>query len=167
MCMGTPSKKCYSKIGRDAPRSAGVLPMIASLMKHRHAVFAAALGMAVASLTLPGADAVPDRPPPGGVDGIPSRNMVNLRERNLPIDWSVEEGKLKNIKWMADVGSNTFGSPVVAHGKVFVATNNARPRDLNVKEKKPVLMAFREADGKFLWQIAHDCPDAPIFCPGD
>ncbi len=28
---------------------------------------------------------------------------------------------------------------------------------------KAVLMAFNEADGKFLWQIVHDIPDAPTF----
>ena len=98
-------------------------------------------------------------------ENVPSRNMVNLRERNLPVDWSVEEGKLKNIKWSAEVGTRAFGSPVVANGKIFIATNNERPRDPNVKGKKAVLMALREADGKFLWQITHDSPDDPIFCP--
>ncbi|MBI3408999.1 MAG: PQQ-binding-like beta-propeller repeat protein [Planctomycetes bacterium] len=88
--------------------------------------------------------------------GSPGRNMVNLVERNLPADWCVQEGKLKNIKWMADLGDRTFGSPVVAHGKVFVATNNGNPRDPAVKGRRPVMMAFRETDGQFLWQIAHD-----------
>jgi outer membrane protein assembly factor BamB len=91
--------------------------------------------------------------------GSPSRNMVNAREQKLPVDWCVEEGKRQNVKWNADLGDRTFGSPVVAHGKIFVATNNAKPRDPNVKGRKAVLMAFRESDGQFLWQIAHDLPD--------
>ncbi|MSQ96258.1 MAG: hypothetical protein EXR98_17135 [Gemmataceae bacterium] len=87
---------------------------------------------------------------------LPPRNMVNLVDRNLPTTWSAEEGKFKNIKWSADLGHASFGSPVVAHGKVFVATNNRRPRDPKVKQSKAVLMAFRENDGKFLWQNVHD-----------
>src|SRR5436305_391091 len=73
--------------------------------------------------------------------GSSDRNMVNVIERNIAADWSVEEGKRKNIKWVADLGNRTFGSPVVAHGKVFVATNNAKPRDPMVREPKAVLMA--------------------------
>jgi outer membrane protein assembly factor BamB len=59
---------------------------------------------------------------------------------------------------VADLGNRSFGSPVIADGKVFVATNNAKPRDPNVKGHKGVLMAFRESDGQFLWQIVHDYP---------
>ena len=33
--------------------------------------------------------------------GTPSRNMVNLIDKNVPTEWSVEEGKEKNIKWKA------------------------------------------------------------------
>ena len=106
-----------------------------------------------------------DRVPQASFGHVPSRNQVNLRERNLPVDWSVEEGKLKNIKWSADVGTRAFGSPVVADGKIFVATNNGKPRDPNAIGKKAVLMAFRAADGKLLWQITHDSPDDDIFCP--
>src|SRR5262245_15799373 len=90
--------------------------------------------------------------------GSPGRNMVNPFERKVPADWRVEEGKRKNVKWVAELGDRAFGSPVVAHGKVFVATNNANPRDPQVKGPHAVLMAFREADGQFLWQIAHDVP---------
>ena len=44
--------------------------------------------------------AIPDpkeRVTPPKHESVPSRNQVNLRERNLPVDWSMEEGKLKNI----------------------------------------------------------------------
>jgi outer membrane protein assembly factor BamB len=85
--------------------------------------------------------------------------MVNVSERNLPADWCIAEGKLKNIKWVAELGDRTIGSPVVADGKVFVATNNEKPRDPKVQGHQGVLMAFRESDGQFLWQITHDVPD--------
>jgi outer membrane protein assembly factor BamB len=109
-----------------------------------------------------------DRVPAKGLMNLPTRNMVNLIERDLPTHWSAApDEKPKNIKWSIDLGTKTFGSPVVADGRIFVATNNGRPRDKAVKGKKAVLMALRESDGKFLWQIAHDCPDCSVYCPGD
>jgi outer membrane protein assembly factor BamB len=95
--------------------------------------------------------------------GTPQRNMVNLVDKNVPTDWAVEGGKLKNIKWHAELGSACYGGPVVADGKVFVGTNNANPRDPAVKGSRAVLMAFNEADGKFLWQVAHDYPPDELF----
>jgi outer membrane protein assembly factor BamB len=90
--------------------------------------------------------------------GTPSRNMVNLVDKNVPTDWNVEEGKRKNIKWAAELGDKSYGGPVVANGKVYVGTNNRRPRDPNLKGSKAILMCFNEADGKFLWQVAHEIP---------
>lgn len=96
--------------------------------------------------------------------GSSQRNMANLVEKNIATEWSVEEGKQKNIKWSAELGTYAYGGPVIARGKVYIGTNNAKPRDPKMTGKnKAVLMAFNEADGKFLWQIVHDIPDAPIF----
>ena len=85
--------------------------------------------------------------------GNPSRNMVNEVDRNLPADWCVEEGKLKNIAWQADLGSRTFGTPVVADGRVFVGTTNGRPRNSAAKDPKAVLMAFRQPTASFSGRI--------------
>lgn len=90
--------------------------------------------------------------------GTLERNMVNTVDKNIATDWAVEEGKRKNIKWQATLGSKCYGGPVIADGKVFVGTNNDNPRDPKATGKKAVVMAFNEADGKFLWQIAHDYP---------
>ena len=57
--------------------------------------------------------------------------------RTCPIDWSVEEGKRKNIKWIADLGSHCYGGPIIADGKVFVGTNNANPRDKKLVDQGP------------------------------
>ena len=81
----------------------------------------------------------------------PNRNMVTP-EAGVPTDWDVETGK--NIKWVASLGSQTYGNPVVASGKVFIGTNNGNgylkryPADVDLG----VLVCFNEADGKFLWQ---------------
>ena len=85
--------------------------------------------------------------------GTPQRNMVSS-VKNLPLSWDVQAGT--NIKWKAELGTISYGNPVVADGKVFVGTNNGNPRDATVKGDKGILMAFRESDGKFLWQAVTD-----------
>jgi outer membrane protein assembly factor BamB len=85
--------------------------------------------------------------------GTPQRNMVSPM-KNLPVVWDVKAKK--NIKWKADLGSQSYGNPVVAGGKVFVGTNNENPRDPKVTGDKGILMAFRESDGQFLWQHVND-----------
>jgi outer membrane protein assembly factor BamB len=84
--------------------------------------------------------------------GTPSRNMVSSM-KGLPLDWDVKTKK--NIKWVADLGSQSYGNPVVAGGMVFVGTNNELLRDKNQGGDRGVLMAFRESTGEFLWQHAH------------
>jgi outer membrane protein assembly factor BamB len=86
--------------------------------------------------------------------GSQQRNMVNTVEKNIPDSWDVATGK--NIKWVSQLGSQSFGNPVVAGGRIFVGTNNQFERQPKIKGDKGVVMCFREADGKFLWQIVHD-----------
>jgi outer membrane protein assembly factor BamB len=88
--------------------------------------------------------------------GTPARNMVNLRDKNVPTQWKVKKGAEKNIKWQATLGTLSYGGPVIAGGKVFVGTNNENPRDPKVEGDKGILMCFNAADGKFLWQAVHD-----------
>ncbi|HTQ79865.1 MAG TPA: PQQ-binding-like beta-propeller repeat protein, partial [Thermoanaerobaculia bacterium] len=52
--------------------------------------------------------------------GTPARNMASP-EKNLPSRWDLATGQ--NVKWTADLGSQSYGGPVVAGGKVFVGTN--------------------------------------------
>jgi outer membrane protein assembly factor BamB len=115
-------------------------------------------------------DARKDAPVAGGsgahswpmFGGSPPRNMVNLVEKNLPAEWSVKEGEQKNLKWVAETGTRGYLSPVIAGGKVYVATDNAKPRDPKVTGLKAVLLCFRESDGKFLWQLTHDMPPEDV-----
>src|SRR5882672_1637688 len=85
--------------------------------------------------------------------GTPDRNMVSAM-KGLPADWNVKTKK--NVKWVAQLGSQSYGNPVVAGGVVFVGTNNENTKDPAVKGDKGVLMAFRESDGEFLWQDVSD-----------
>src|SRR5437764_432160 len=85
--------------------------------------------------------------------GTPDRNMVSTM-KGLPTEWDVKTKK--NVKWIAELGSQSYGNPVVAGGMVFVGTNNERLRDPKQPGDRGVLMAFREDTGEFLWQQTHE-----------
>jgi outer membrane protein assembly factor BamB len=84
--------------------------------------------------------------------GRPDRNMVSL-EKNIPRTWDVKSKT--NIKWVAEMGSQSYGNPVVGAGKVFVGTNNELLRNPKHEGDRGVVMCFRESDGEFLWQMTH------------
>lgn len=85
--------------------------------------------------------------------GAAQRNMASAL-KNLPESWDVKSGR--NIKWKAQIGSTSYGNPVVAGGKIFLGTNNGNPRDPAIQGDRGVLMCFRESDGRFLWQAVSD-----------
>ena len=58
--------------------------------------------------------------------GTPDRNMIS-NMKGLPLEWDVKTKK--NLKWVADLGSQSYGNPVVAGGLVLVGTNNEGMRD--------------------------------------
>jgi outer membrane protein assembly factor BamB len=104
--------------------------------------------------------------------GSPARN--NTPEgKNIPTEWDVESGK--NILWSMSLGSETYGNPVVANGKVYIGTNNGSgyieryPSEVDLG----CLICFDEKSGKFLWQHSneklptgrvHDWPHQGICC---
>src|SRR5881296_2783171 len=85
--------------------------------------------------------------------GTPDRNMVS-NMKGIPTSWDVKTKK--NVKWMAQLGSQSYGNPVVAGGQVYVGTNNELLRNPKEGGDRGVLMCFRESDGKFLWQHANE-----------
>src|SRR3972149_8676222 len=48
--------------------------------------------------------------------GSPDRNMVS-DEKGIPTKWDIKTKT--NIKWTAPLGSQTYGNPVIANGKLF------------------------------------------------
>src|SRR6266436_637247 len=62
--------------------------------------------------------------------GTIERNLVNLVEKNVLDDWAIKKGKVpaKNIKWVATLGNRSYGGPVISGGRIFIGTNNERPR---------------------------------------
>ena len=59
----------------------------------------------------------------------------------------------KNVKWAVKLGSQSYGNPVVAGGKVYVGTNNESPRDKRHVGDRSILYCFDEKSGAFLWQL--------------
>ncbi len=104
--------------------------------------------------------------------GSSERNNTPSGE-NLPLEWNTKTGK--NIRWSMKLGSETYGNPVVANGKLYIGTNNGAaylsryPSTVDLG----VLLCFDEKDGKFLWQHSseklpsgrvNDWPNQGICC---
>ena len=97
--------------------------------------------------------------------GSSARNNA-LESGHLPVQWNlgafdkktgewVRGPQIKNVRWVSKLGSESYGSAVVAGSTVFCATNNAGydaqyPADVDLG----CLVAFRASDGKFLWQYS-------------
>ncbi len=68
-----------------------------------------------------------------------SRNMVSPA-KGLPERWNVETGE--NVLWMAELGSQSYGGPVLYKDRIFVGTNNEGRRNPKLTGDRGVLMAF-------------------------
>ncbi len=105
--------------------------------------------------------------------------------RNIPTEWEVGDfdrktgqwipDQARNVKWVARLGSQTYGNPVVSGGRVWAGTNNGA----GYLKRHPAtvdlgcLLCFQESDGAFLWQSSseklptgsvHDWPLQGICC---
>ena len=80
----------------------------------------------------------------------------NVTATPLPLEWDVKSGK--NVKFSARLGSQTYASPVVANGKVFVGTNNSAGFVKRFPSKVDLgcLVAYDAESGKFLWQHSNE-----------
>lgn len=78
-----------------------------------------------------------------------TRNMVS-DETNLPDSFDPASGK--NLKWQVPLGTETYSTPVVSGGRVFIGTNNELPRNPNHKGDLGVLLCLDEKDGQMKWQ---------------
>jgi outer membrane protein assembly factor BamB len=117
-------------------------------MRHMRIVFSIAIASAV--VVAASADGPNDWPMWGGT---PARNMVSDM-KGLPTTWDVKTGK--NVKWVAELGSQSYGNPTVADGVVMIGTNNEAMRDPKQGGDRGVLMAFNEDTGEFMWQATFE-----------
>ena len=116
--------------------------------------------------------------------GSPARNNAP-DGKNIPVEWKVGKFDRKtgrwlgetaeNILWVASIGSQSYGSPVISGGKVFCAANNGSgylsryPAEVDLG----CLLCFSQRDGRFGWQLSReklkagqevDWPDVGICC---
>lgn len=93
--------------------------------------------------------------------------------KNIPIEWDIDDGT--NIKWSAKLGSQTYGNPAIANGKVYVGTNNGAGHLKRYPSNVDLgcLLCFDEKTGGFLWQHSspklstgrvHDWPLQGVCC---
>lgn len=93
--------------------------------------------------------------------------------KNIPTEWDIDDGT--NIKWSAKLGSQTYGNPAIANGKVYVGTNNGAGHLKRYPSNVDLgcLLCFDEKTGKFLWQHSspklstgrvHDWPLQGVCC---
>lgn len=85
--------------------------------------------------------------------GAPNRNMVS-GETGIPAEWDIKTGK--NVLWQAPMGSQTYGNPVVADGRIYVGTNNGGEYRPHSKGDRGVVLCYEEKSGKLLWQATHE-----------
>ncbi len=118
------------------------------------------LALAGCIATLTGKLAAEDWPQWGGND--PGRNMYSPAKglavefeagKFKPNSEEVDLATTKNVKWVAKLGSQTYGNVVIANGRLFVGTNNASPRDPRFTDDKSILMALNAESGDLLWQF--------------
>lgn len=115
---------------------------------------------AFAGVSLGSALHAADWPAWGGSD--PGRNMYSPA-KGIPATFKPGEFKknseeidmatTKNVRWIAKLGSQTYGNTVVAGGSVYIGTNNASARDPRFKDDKSVLLALDEKNGDLKWQF--------------
>ncbi len=88
--------------------------------------------------------------------GLPDRfakEVINAKIEFKPGTEEIDPKSAKNLKWVAKIGSQSYGNVTVAGGKVYVGTNNENPRDKQHQGDRSILMVFDEKTGEFLWQL--------------
>ncbi|MDA1049938.1 MAG: TIGR03067 domain-containing protein [Planctomycetota bacterium] len=85
-----------------------------------------------------------------------SSHRNHVASGRMPTQWDLKTGQ--NVLWTAKLGTQTYSSPVVSGGKVFIGTNNGAgldPRRPAVNDLS-CLVCFDQATGSLLWQYASE-----------
>lgn len=65
----------------------------------------------------------------------------------------IDPATSKNVRWIAKLGSQSYGNPTVSGGRVFVGTNNDVPRDPKYTGDRCAMYCLDEKTGALLWQV--------------
>ena len=84
--------------------------------------------------------------------GLPETFSRGTREREGGID----PATARNVKWVVQLGSATYGNPTIAGGRVYVGTDDMNlAGDERLKRTRGgMVQCFDEATGKLLWRLA-------------
>jgi outer membrane protein assembly factor BamB len=103
-----------------------------------------------------------DRPQPAAA---PARNAA-AGAPHLPIEWSIGQfetqtgqwlpASAKGVRWVARLGTQTYGTPAAAGGRVFCATNNGAGwlGEFPASVDLGCLLCFTQSEGRFRWQLS-------------
>ncbi|MDB6054644.1 MAG: secondary metabolism, biosynthesis of secondary products derived from primary amino acid [Verrucomicrobiales bacterium] len=100
-----------------------------------------------------------------------TRNMVSP-EKGVPSGFDPQTKA--HIKWVAALGTQSYSTPTISKGKVFIGTNNDDPRDPTNIGDRGVLMCLDDETGELLWQLVvpkrtedpfHDWPKTGMSSP--
>ena len=72
-------------------------------------------------------------------------NKVARGAKNLPISWSLKEGKLRNVKWIAETRGKLLNNPIVAEGRVLIGVEGYA-----ADNSCAFLKCFDESNGRLL-----------------
>jgi outer membrane protein assembly factor BamB len=65
----------------------------------------------------------------------------------------IDMATTENIKWIAKLGSQSYGNPTVANGRIYVGTNNDSQADPRFKGDRSVVYCLDEETGAKIWQL--------------
>ena len=95
--------------------------------------------------------------------GGPTRNMAARAGAEIPDTFDpgkfagnteqIDMATTENVRWVAKLGSQSYGNPTVSNGRVFVGTNNDSPRDDRFKGDRSTVLCLDEKTGDFIWQL--------------
>ena len=101
-----------------------------------------------------------DWPQWGGTD---DRNFASAIEKNLPVSFEpgrkvpgtreFDRSTAKNIKWIAPLGTQTYGNFVVADGRVFLGTNAETNGKRTVGRAGGSILCLDEKTGQRIWEL--------------
>jgi outer membrane protein assembly factor BamB len=105
----------------------------------------------------------------GGADwpqwgGHSDRNMIS-GEKGLPESFKpgkkspqgagIDLATTENVKWIARLGTQTYGNPTISGGRVFLGTNDEAFDDPRLHSTRGgAVLCLDEATGKLLWRLA-------------
>ncbi len=94
-------------------------------------------------------------PNPGRNMYSPAKGLPDRFEPGKPKSGTeeIDLATTKNVKFVAKLGSQSYGNATVSQGKIFVGTNNDHPRDPQHQGDRGILQCFDEKTGAYLWQL--------------